>query len=483
MKIRAQCQRRLTEHQARLDVVRCSRRLGTTRASVALRMSARTLRHWRRRQRAQRLAPAIRGRRAVDCDVEVRNQVIHFLHRVTGPSVGLPALRCLFPKIPRCVLGELLTRYRRVWRRRYAPWGFRLTWHHAGRIWAMDHSEAYQPVDGTYPYLFAVRDLASHQQLAWQPMRTVTAEETWPILEALFQEHGAPLVLKNDNGSAFVADDLRRAVRYEEIAQLFSPPHCPSYNGAVERSNDVMKTYTGHHAVSEGHPHAWKTADVEHARQLANTISRPWGEHGPTPNEAWQARKPIDAEERGKFQAALAKHRAVALLELDLVEAEQPLSLADQARLDRLAMPRALEELGYLTFKRERRASQKPKRKSRERLQAELTQANEASTDDADAPTTSADKSGRDAESQHQRLAMLATIDTMNAGDARSSHDACCRLEACSRAHDVRPSDGTDAQRASPESLPARGERAISSWSRRLITPLVSLAKAAKITR
>jgi hypothetical protein len=244
-----------------------------------------------------------------------------------------------------------------------------------------------------------------------------------------------------------------------------------------------MKTYTHHHAVSDGHPHAWKRVDVEHARQLANTISRPWGEHGPTPDEAWQAREPIDAQERGKFQAALAKHREVALVELDLVHAEQPLSLADQARLDRLAMPRALEELGYLTFKRERRASQKPKRKSREQLKAELSQANETSADDANAPTTFADKSARDAASQHQHLAMPATIDKMNAGDAYSSHDAQPSHDTCSNNHDVQSRVGADAQRASPNSLLARGERAIPSWSRRLITPLVSLAKAAKITR
>jgi hypothetical protein len=244
-----------------------------------------------------------------------------------------------------------------------------------------------------------------------------------------------------------------------------------------------MKTYTDHHAVSDGHPHAWKTADVEHARQLANTISRPWGEHGLTPQEAWQAREPIDAQERGKFQAALAKHRAVALVELDLVDAEQPLRLADQARLDRLAMPRALEELGYLTFKRERRASQKPKRKSREQLKAELSQANETSVDDANAPTTFADKSARDVASQHQHLAKLATIDTMNAGAACSSHAAPSSHDTCSSDHDAQPSEGAAAQRGSPSSLPARGERAISSWSRRLITPLVSLAKAAKITR
>ena len=464
-------------------MVRCATRLGNTRASIALGMSARTLRYWRRQQRLQQLAPAVRGRPATDCDVEVRNHVIRFLHRVTGPSVGLPVLRCLFPKIPRCVLGNLLTRYRRVWRGRYAPWGFQLTWHQAGRVWAMDHSKAYQPVDGIYPYLFAVRDLASHQQLAWHPVQTVTAEETLPILEALFREHGAPLVVKNDNGSAFIANDLRQAVQCKEVAQLFSPPHCPSYNGAVERSNDVMKTYTHHHAVSDGHPYAWKSSDVEHARQLANTISRPWGEDGPTPDEAWQAREPIDVEERGKFQAALAKHREVALVDLDLVNAEQPLSLANQARLDRLAMPRALEELGYLTFKRARRASQKPKRKSREQLEAKLSQANSTLTDSANAPTTCADNNAQDVAPHHQHLAMLAPVDTMKAGDACSSHDAPWSHEVCWSDHDVQPSDGADVQRASPDSPPARGERAISSWSRRLITPLVSLAKAAKIRR
>jgi hypothetical protein len=358
-----------------------------------------------------------------------------------------------------------------------------LTWHQAGRVWAIDHSKAYQPVDGIYPYVVAVRDLASHRQLTWQGVQTETADQTRPILEALFQEHGAPLVLKNDNGSAFVADTLRQDVRREEIAQLFSPPHCPSYNGAVERSNDVMKTYTHHHAVSAGHPHTWKSADLEHARQLANTIGRPWGEHGPTPDEAWQAREPIGAEERGKFQAALAKHRATALVELDLVDAEQPLSLADEARLDRLAMPRALEELGYLTFKRERRASKKPKRKSRKELEAKASQPQPTLAESPDMRSRSADAAAQDAASAPQHLCMLAKVDTMQIGDASLSGESHSRKDVCSSDHDAPPSDGTDDQRASPDSPPARGEWAISSWSRRLITPLVSLAKAAKITR
>ena len=182
MALRTQCDRRWAEQQVRQEAALCAQRWGTTQAAHILELSPRTLRHWRKRRREDRLTPAVRGRSPVECPVPVRNEVIQFLHRVTGPSVGLPALRCLFPEIRRCVLEDLLVRYRRIWRRRYMQRGFRLAWHHAGAVWAMDHSEPLQPVDGVSPYLFVVRDLASRRQLAWHPVQTVTAEETLPIL-------------------------------------------------------------------------------------------------------------------------------------------------------------------------------------------------------------------------------------------------------------------------------------------------------------
>ena len=123
------------------------------RCACAPGLAERTLRHWRRRVEQQRLRQQRRrGRPPVRCEAELRNEAIRFLHHVTGPSVGLPALRCLFPQLRRCVLWHLLRRYRRLWRRRYRRCGFRLTWHHAGAVWAMDHSEPLHPVDGVYPY-------------------------------------------------------------------------------------------------------------------------------------------------------------------------------------------------------------------------------------------------------------------------------------------------------------------------------------------
>jgi transposase InsO family protein len=347
------------------------------------------------------------------------------------------------------VLEDLLVRYRRVWRRRYVQRGFRLSWHQAGSVWAMDHSQALHPIDGIYPYLLAVRDLASGYQLAWHPTRTVTAEETLPILLSLFDEQGVPLVLKSDNGSAFTAEDLRHVIKQQNVVQLFSPPRRPAYNGALERSNGVLKTYTHQHALAEGHPFRWTSDDLEHARQLANTISRPWGHRGPTPEEAWQSREPIGAEQREEFRAALLHHRAQANRDLGLDE-QQPMSVSDMARRDRLALGRVLEELGYLTKQRVRRPPKKPKRMARDEL-ARRTQEYEREHDHV-------------VRFGAQRLAALVTRDRISGSTARKK-------------------DLVDSQHAPQQTASTHRERTNSSWSRRLITLLISLAKAAKITR
>jgi hypothetical protein len=302
--------------------------LSQQQAAARLGMSPRTLRHWRQRWKTDRLAWRPRGRPPVTCDVATRNQVIRFLHDVTGPAVGLPALRPLFPQVPRCILADLLRRYRRVWRRRWCRKGYRLTWHVPGAVWAMDFSEAPHPIDGAYEYLFAVRDLASHYQIAWIPVPDLRAQTVLPLLWQLFGEHG------------------------------FSPARQPRYNGALERSNGTLKTYTSLHAIREGHPLRWTSDDVEHARQLANTISRPWGHQGPTPEESWQAREPIDTDRQQAFQDTLQQNRPQAADDLGLKDTYS-LSQPDCRRLDRLAISRTVEQLGYLTMKRERRRKRK----------------------------------------------------------------------------------------------------------------------------
>src|SRR5260370_35419182 len=105
--------------------------------------------------------------------------------------------------MPRAELEDLVKRYRRVWRRRhqYAPYS--LHWQRSGAVWAMDFSEPPQPIEGISPYLFAVRDLASHQQLLWLPVFDSTAATTIERLGMPSVRHGPPLVLEADKRPHF----------------------------------------------------------------------------------------------------------------------------------------------------------------------------------------------------------------------------------------------------------------------------------------
>jgi hypothetical protein len=77
----------------------------------------------------------------------------------------------MFPALARAALADILGRYRRVWRRRHRQPMRVLHWSQPGRVWAIDFHGPRPPIDGLYPHLLAVRDLASGQQLAWLPVR------------------------------------------------------------------------------------------------------------------------------------------------------------------------------------------------------------------------------------------------------------------------------------------------------------------------
>jgi len=493
------------------------------RAAAQLQIVPRTLRWWRQGQRrtaeravcqnretlrSRRLAPlflfAYRGRPLLEIDVPTRNQIYGFLHRVTGPAIGLPALQALFRNVPRCILEDLLGRYRCVWRERYAEHGFELTWHYAGTVWAMDFTEPLQPIDGVFPYLLAIRDLASHCQLAWRPVRGETAQDVLPVLRELFADYGPPLVLKSDNGSGFIAAALHDLLGEAAVAQLFSPVRRPQYNGALERSNGVLKTYTHYHAISEGHPFRWDSQDVDHARQLANTITRPWGARGPSPELAWQLRSPILDEERRAFAAALDGHRQWAARELAL-DLAADLNVTDRARLDRLAISSTLQELGYLTQRRIGHV-ERPKRLPRDELARrvadfrEQTPFPESPVPEATIPASPRTDSQvveapmvetpvtepRAAETpvKERRLAEKSTPPQSPECTSVDSHDSGESLLAQSVSSDILLAANTAAdvpQVFAQASRSAHGGQRFTSWLRRSIAPLVSFFKTADI--
>jgi transposase InsO family protein len=470
-RVRAQRARRRAEEQARHRAVLYAEQLAVQRvsysgAAVHLQIAPRTLQSWKAGRGTTGRPPEPRGRPPLEVDVATRNEVVRFLHQVTGPAIGLPALQALFRQVPRCILEDLLRRYRKVWRRRYAQHGFELTWHSAGAVWAIDFTQAREPIDGVFPYLLAIRDLASHCQLAWRPIRSEAVADVLPTLRELFAEYGPPLVLKSDNGSAFIAELLHALLGEAQVAQLFSPSHQPKYNGALERNNGVLKVYTHQHAVSAGHAFRWTAEDVEHAQQLANTISRPWGARGPSPEEAWRLRPRISAQERQAFLAAVEAHRVEAARELAL-DLAADLSVADRARLDRLAISGALQELGYLTMKR-RGHVERPKRWSREKL-AERVDEYRGGASGSESPAAENSPPAP----RPQRTSAVAS--DSGAGLLASSAPSDILLAASPAA--------TEPQVLTQDIPSAQRERTFTSWLRRAFTPLLQFCKTAKISQ
>jgi transposase InsO family protein len=268
-----------------------------------------------------------------------------------GPGVGVPTLRARFPGMSRAELTDLLARYRRVWRARNRVPLRVLGWPVVGSAWAIDFTGPRPAVDGRYPYLLAVRDLASGYQILWRPVAEATGEAARDALAALFAEHGPPLVLKCDNGSPFIGEVVQQLLAAHHVRASYSPPHWPRYNGAVEAGIGALKDRTAARAARAGRAGTWAWDDAAGACAEANALSRPRGASGPSPDELWSARRPITTAERAAFRASVEARR----------NAPQPgatpcaggaAEVMSGRAMARDAIRLALEQCGYLHYKR-----------------------------------------------------------------------------------------------------------------------------------
>ena len=247
---------------------------GSDQAKQRLCVPRRTLSRWR--QACHRQDPCQpRGRPCKQSSPSQRQEVLDWLDR-EGCHLGSPALRAAFPSLPRCELLELQRLWRMAYRAAHRVTMPRLTWHQPGSVWAMDHTHPPEPIDGIYPSILCVRDLASGMQLAWQPVPDETAGTTITVVESLFAAHGLPLVVKSDNGSAFKDQGFTDLLKQHRVVPLLSPPRTPRYNGSCEATNRHGKVRTDHFA-QRNHGGRWTTAAFEAARRQANELLRPKG--------------------------------------------------------------------------------------------------------------------------------------------------------------------------------------------------------------
>jgi len=353
-----QSPRRNQEQQVRVHAARCYEQAAAqgwrlTDTAAALHLAPGTLKHWLAVCAHDGASSALLGRPLRVSAPVVRNDVLHLLTE-QGPGLSVPCLRQHFPQLARAELDNLVHRYRRCWRRRHRQALHVLHWQVAGTVWAMDFAEPPAPIDGRYPYLLAVRDLGSGQQLLWLPVADDTAQTVVLALALLIDIYGAPLVMKTDNGPAFGSEALQALWTSAGVIPLFSPPYCPRYNGAIEAAIGSLKTRTETAANQARHPGVWTRTDVAAAQRAANASVPPKGPRAhEAPAERWLQRPAIQPHERVLFQKAVARLRTEARHEEPWL-GNEPRHVMSQRALDRKAISRALVERGYLLFKRRR---------------------------------------------------------------------------------------------------------------------------------
>jgi hypothetical protein len=366
----------------------------------------------------------------------------------------------------RAELGRILARYRHVDHVRWRYRGWQLTWFGAGRVWTMDFVE--HEVDLDFPAILAIRDLASGYQLAWLPVTGLTAEAVIEVLGGLFTRYDAPLVLKSDNGSAFIAENLGALLTQWRVIPLFSPPRTPNYNGSGERAHQTLKQHTEVEARHQGRPGDWSAADLEAALSRINHFDRPWGANGPNAAEVWDQRTPITPEERTAFQRSVEVNRQAECARRE-VAADQPLHHRARAKIDRQAVPEALVTHGYLTV--ERADGKRHQRSSGDGLPRNKDQAQHLPAPIATAPSAApallASPSGGEA-APFTPTRRPARPTNFSAVDLQKNQDASAHVASAS----CRIDPAVDARRVPSRPQPCLPWRGLFRALRRIITPL-----------
>jgi len=118
----------------------------------------------------------------------------------------------------------------------------RISWTVPGIVWAIDDTEFTIKDWGWHAYVNQIHVLGARYDLepcAGESM--LLGPQVALRLEKQFEEYGAPLILKRDNGGNLNHPDVNLVLSEYHVIPLNSPTYYPPYNGAVERAQRELK--------------------------------------------------------------------------------------------------------------------------------------------------------------------------------------------------------------------------------------------------
>jgi len=154
----------------------------------------------------------------------------------------------------------------------------RIKWKMPNLVWAVDDTEltgSAWPFGGQRTFLHNIQDLASTYKLLPVAGTFTCGEEVAGNLHRLFEEHGAPLFLKRDNGGNLNHMAVNELLSDYMVLPLNSPNHYPPYNGGIEKAQqEIQRGLLNKLAGSSGNireylqPYAETTVhDINHIRR------------------------------------------------------------------------------------------------------------------------------------------------------------------------------------------------------------------------
>ncbi len=206
-----------------------------------------------------------------------------------------------------------------------------MQWHLPGAVWAIDGTWLDRCVIDMGRRALVVVELNSKKTMCLEAVRGERGTAVVACLERLIDRHGAPLVLKADNGSAFICAALAALCERSGIVLLHSPVRRPRFNGCCEVSGRWAKHRAAAAALRRGSPDQLCQADLDAAVTLQGTLPA------------------IDMQLRWRFRTLVAQQLAAVARERGLVLDERT---RDHQRrsLARVAVQRALELCHILTI-------------------------------------------------------------------------------------------------------------------------------------
>lgn len=208
-----------------------------------LQLPYQSLQRWRKRARQGRPLLQKPGPKKVGALplVQLQEEIAALPHRIKR-TPGSGRLHARYrQQISRRAYRKMIAAERRAKTQRHRHRMIRVTWKEPNLAWAIDATEIGRDEMGRKLHLIVVKDLASRH--LFEPLVTLqpSGEEVACYLEKLFLLHGPPLVLKRDNGSIFICQEVDAILGEHCVIPLNSPAYYPPYNGGIEKGIRELK--------------------------------------------------------------------------------------------------------------------------------------------------------------------------------------------------------------------------------------------------